>query len=267
MNNDDTKVGIIDQFVYAILKSREYKRLTNQTMGRVLNFAFLMAFLLSLITYFIPTLAFHVGVGGLENLFLNKVPKFEIKQGIMTIEEPITIQTNEVFITVNSEKNTFSSKDLKYEQPIEVLVSKHNIVIQDLGQVLTISLDKLEGISLNNHSFVELIPFIYLAEGITLFFMIIGQFCWYLLGAFGYACFGLSLVYLHKKQNFTFSKLFKIAIYSKVFCGVIGAINEALHSVIPFEYWYSIAMFITFFYISKAIRYEGEEKKNKLDVM
>lgn len=266
MNVEDKKIGIIDQFIYAISNSREYKRLTSQSMGRVLNFALVMAFMLSVITYVLPTLAFHVGVGGLENLFLNKIPKFEIKNGAMTLEEPIEIQGNGIIISANSNENTFSAKDLKYEQAIEILISKNNVVIQDLGQVFTISLDKLEGLTLSNQSLIKWIPYIYFAEGMTLFFMIIGQFSWYLLSAFGYACFGLSLVYLHKKQNFTFSRLFKIAIYSKVFCGIIGAINEVLHSVIPFEFWYSISMFITFFYISRAIRYSDEENK-KLDLL
>ena len=266
MNVEDKKIGIIDQFVYAISNSREYKKLTSQSMGRVLNFALLMAFMLSLITYVLPTLAFHVGVGGLENLFLNKIPKFEIKNGVMTIEEPIEIQGNGVSIVVNSDEDTFSAKNLKYEQAIEILISKKNVVVQDLGQVFIISLDKLEDITLNNQSLTKGISYIYFAEGITLFFMIIGQFCWYLLSAFGYACFGLSLVYLHKKQNFTLSRLFKIAIYSKVLCAMIGAMNEVLHSVVPFELWYSISMFVTFFYISRAIRYSDEENK-KLDLL
>lgn len=260
MNRDDTRIGIIDQFLYAVSNSKAYSKLVKQTMGRVLTFAMVVAFVMSIITYVLPTMAFHISVGGLENLFVNKLPQFELKQGVMKIEQPIRIQSDGVSIQIDDTKEKVLLSDLKQETPIEILVGKKNMVVQDLGRVFVIPLERLGGFVLNNQSATEFIPFIYIAEGITLIFMMIGQFCWYLLGAFGFAFFGLSLVYLHRKRNFTLSKLFKIAIYGKVLSTLLGGVNEALHSIIPFEYWYSISMFITFIYISRAIRYDGLEK-------
>lgn len=253
MNEYNTKIGIIDQFIYAVSKMKEYPSLIKQGTGRVLSFAFLMTMLLTSINFVIPLLGYQLSFGGFENFFLHKIPEFTIKNGQMEMDGKLDMNLLGLSVVADSEQEQYTEQDLDENALAQVMISKNNIIIKNIFQVVDIPLKYMSHITINNQSLVKLIPYIYVMELITIGMMLAMEFFNYLVGAIGYACVGLSFVSLRPSLALNFKDLIKIGIYCKVLSAFIGAINEGFGFVIELGYWHTIGMFISFAYLIKAI--------------
>lgn len=251
MRDKSTKIGVIDQGILAVSKTKEYPALVRQSMGRVLNFALVISILLTIIVYLIPMLAYQWSLGGLETFFQERIPTFTIANGKMEMEGELDMELLGIQIKADSSKEKYTMDDIDSEKIAQVLISNSNLLIKDLGQVFEINFETMKG-TINNQTLVGMVPYLYGAEVVLILFGIIALFLRYLLGAFGYALIGMTVASL-RQIPLNLQDLFKIGIYCKVLSALVGAVNEVLAYPIPVEYWYSIGMLISFVYLTKGI--------------
>lgn len=259
------KIGITDQFMLAISKIKEYPKLVKQKTGRAVNYAFLMTLLLTFIAYLIPLIGFHISIGSYEELFRERIPAFVLENGEMKMDGKVDINMGGIRMLVDSEVEQYTKNDLEEEPLLQMLIGKKNVIFSEFGEVFEIKFNAFSNIKATNETLVGLTPILYTAEAISIFMMLVMQFFRYLIGACGYALLGLSMASM-RKVSLSFSELFKIGIYGKTFAAIAGAINETLGYPIGAEYWYSIGMCITFFYVVRGIAAHDTAKNEPTDI-
>lgn len=252
MDTQIIKISIIDQFMLAVSKIKEYPKLVKQKMGRAVNYAFLVTLLITCIAYLIPLFGFHISIGGYEKFFLESIPSFAIENGEMKMDGKIDINMGGVVILADSSKQEYTSGDLKEDAMLQLLISKSNVILYEFGKAFEIKLSSLSQFKVTNQTLVEFIPALYVGEVFSILIMLVIQFFRYLVGACGYAILGLSLASM-RKVSLSFSELVKIGIYGKTLAAIAGAINEAMGYPIGVEYWYSVGMCISLFYVIRGI--------------
>lgn len=255
MKEDNNKIGIIDQFIYAVSKTKEYPKLIQQRMGRVLNFAFVMSILITIISFVIPLVGYQLSLSGLHDFFKEGIPEFTIQDGELTMDGTIDMTVSGVEIKVDPSVEKYTTKDLDENSLAQILVSKHNVLIKNIMLVDEISFDTIKGITINNDFLVSMIPFIYGIEVFLVVMMIITQFISYLMGAAGYALVALSFISLKPNisSRIAIPDLFKIGIYCKTLTSFLTAINESLGYPIGIQYWQTAVCLIAFVYLAKGV--------------
>ena len=262
MNEENMKIGMIDQSIFAMSKTKEYPSLVKQKMSRALSFALLLSILLTMITYIVPMIGYQYSLGGLENFFTERIPTFSIEKGEMTMDGTLDIQLAGFQLKADSQKERYTKEDVDSDLIGQVLISKSNLLFKDLGQVFEIQFVDIPLATINNQSLVGLIPYIHGIEIGMFFVLVLATFFRYLVGAVGYALVGMTFTSM-QQIPLTFSELFKIGIYCKVFSALASAINETLGYPIPFEYWYSIGMIISLVYLTRGIAAHRKNEPSK----
>ena len=264
MKESNNKISIIDQFIYAVFKTKEYPTLLKQGMGRALNFAFVMSILITIMAFVIPLVGYQLSLSGLRNFFKEGIQEFTIEDGVLTMDGMIDMNFFGIDVTVDPSVEQYTANDFDENALAQILVSKHNVIIKNTIFVDNISFSSLKDITINNDFLVQLVPFIYGTEVFLVIMILIMQFLWYLLGAAGYTLVALSFVSLKPtvSQTIAISDLFQIGIYCKTLMSFLTAMNESLGYPIGVQYWQTATCVITFFYLSKGVSaYMAKDKK------
>lgn len=253
MNESNTKISIIDQFLYAVSKPKQYQALIKQSTGRVIGFVLVMAMLITTMNFIIPLVGYQWSLGGLEQFFRNKIPKFTIEHGVLEMEEPLNMNVFGVSIVVDPEKESYTPQDFDDDVLLQVMISKHNMLIKNMIQVVELPFEYLSNLTINNESLVKSIPYLYMIQLVAIGVTLTIQFFYYLLGAVGYAFIGLALIGMRPSISLTWKELIKIGIYAKALTAFLGALNEGMGYPVGIGYWHMIGMFVSLVYMTKAI--------------
>ena len=85
----ESKIGFLWQYVIACIHPSQYKELIKKKKGAFVGYVAVLVMFLVLIENVIPFAAWTASVGGLENLVLNRIPKFTLEKGYFQSESPI----------------------------------------------------------------------------------------------------------------------------------------------------------------------------------
>ena len=77
----ESKIGFLWQYVIACIHPSQYKELIKKKKGAFVGYVAVLVMFLVLIENVIPFAAWTASVGGLENLVLNRIPKFTLEKG------------------------------------------------------------------------------------------------------------------------------------------------------------------------------------------
>ena len=91
MDEEYSKVTMVDQLAIAVSSPKNYKHLTKLKASKTAGFMILIAFILTFIEFGIGVITFIMHVGGLNNLITNKVPQFVIEDGKLTAESEMSL--------------------------------------------------------------------------------------------------------------------------------------------------------------------------------
>lgn len=255
MKERNYKMSIIDQFIYAVSKPKEYPKLIQQKMGRVLNFAFVISVLMTIISFVIPLVGYQLSLSGLHDFFKEGIPQFQIQDSELQMDGTLEMSVFGIDIQVDPTVEKYTINDLDDSVFAQILVSKTNAVVYNTMFVNEISFDSIKGITIDNNFLVEMVPVIYGMEVIAVFMMIISQFIAYLMGAAGYAFVALSFLSLKPNMTSTIAivDMFKIGVYCKALMSFLTAINESLGYVVGIYYWQTAVCLVSFVYLAKGV--------------
>lgn len=243
-----------EQIVYAMFKPSKYREILKLSTGRHVLFVFLMMLVLSIVSFVVPTAATIAGFGGFENLFTEKLPALEYKNGRLEIEKRFEMGFG-VYNVIIDTSVAGVSNDMIDRDGINIAIgSKYAravIVYGDqAGEQGNISLAGLLFNGFNNDTLVKLIPTIYIALFISILFVGIGFFIKYGIFALLLAIWTNS-INKHYDMGLYFSQVFLVCFYGMTFGYIVSNFNAAL-GLLPQTLVSIITVFISMNIITSA---------------
>ena len=154
MDEEYSKVTMVDQLAIAVSSPKNYKHLTKLKASKTVGFMILIAFILTFIEFGIGVITFIMHVGGLNNLITNKVPQFVSEDGKLTAESEMSLDIGNATIYMNTDYDRITLDDIK-TNGVYIAFGKENVVMGMIngGQTYeysTMDLDKLFYDGFNN---------------------------------------------------------------------------------------------------------------------
>ncbi|MDF2942386.1 MAG: hypothetical protein K0S01_1244 [Herbinix sp.] len=244
----NTKMNFFEQIFYAVIKPKQYYRLTKVSGGRLTAFVFLFLFIISLFTI-LPMLNSTIGPSGFFRTFQKDLPDFELSNGELYVSERFENDDDNVYVLIDSNVERFEYEDINKEYNQVVLVSRTNCLnYQSYGKLQEINFADLRGFHFDNKALAALIPFVY-----PLLFLVAILIYLFLVAAYYFTALLYSLVGLFVSSishaNLTYATIFKTAIYSKVTIRILYALLDVTSLDLPGYLRNSIAIFVTGAYV------------------
>lgn len=265
METDQQKIGIVDQFILAVSKPKEYKKLILLKPGKVIVYTLLMAVILTVMSYVIPVAGWLLSYRGFEGFVKNQIPEFSFSNGQFTMKSEIVIEQAGVSrVIVDTSKKEVTKEDLKEDYPQQILVSKNNMLISSMNTIKEIKFKDFKTVSFDKTSFLKLMPTFYLAVVISAVIQFLIILFEYVLSAFFYGL--IALLYKGMDRHpVPLKDAMKAAIYAKTLSALLGAFNAVMGSVIPSGLWSFLSMFITTLLLLMGLRLDdGKEQRHFL---
>lgn len=264
METEQQKIGILDQFILAVSKPKEYKKLILLKPGKIIVYTLLMAVILTVMNYMIPVAGWLLSYRGFEGFVKNHIPEFTFSGGQLDMEGEIIIeQAGLSRIIVDTSKEEVSKKDLEKDYAQQILVSKNNMLISSMSTTREIKFDTLKNVSFNKTSLLNLAPIFYLSLAITAVIQFIIILLEYVSSAFLYGLVAMFYKGMSGKQ-ISLGDAIKAAIYAKTLAAVFGAFNTVMGSFIPASLWSFLSMFITMLLLLMGLSLDDKQGPKQL---
>ena len=248
----ESKIGFLWQYVIACIHPSQYKELIKKKKGAFVGYVAVLVMFLVLIENVIPFAAWTASVGGLENLVLNRIPKFTLEKGYFQSESPIDFTIGGVVhIKAESSVEEFKESDFKSDYVQELLVGKKNILIKMPGGNQQIVLSQFKNWKLNNKGLAEMLPAFYMFLVFYLVVLLITKAVQYLLVALAFALICRGSVRTTEGKIVSMAESFYIAVYARTLAAVIGSANIALGYMIDSFVLMIVTVFITMGFIMR----------------
>lgn len=248
----ESKIGFLWQYVIACIHPSQYKELIKKKKGAIVGYVAVLVTFLVLIENVIPFAAWTASVGGFENLFLNRIPKFTLEKGHFQSESPIDFTIGGVIrVKADSSVEEFKESDFKSDYVQELLVGKKNILIKMPGGNQQIVLSNYKNLRLNNAGLVEMIPALHMFLIVYLVVLLITKAVQYLLVAVAFALICRGSVRTAEGKVVSMAESFYIAVYARTLAAIIGSVNVALGYIIDSLILMIVTVFITMGFIMR----------------
>ena len=227
--NQENKVGFFEQYLIACFHPLQYKKLLHKKKGALAGYFCVLIFFLVFLESILPFAAWNVSVGGLENLFLNRIPKFSLENGQLQSESAYSFTIGGVLnVKVNSDVEEFEKSDLNEKYVEEILIGKKSLLVKSPSSVQTISFSQFPQLIFNNKNLAEMIPVIYLLLAIYGIMLMISKAVQYLFVALVFALICRGSVRTEDGKVVSMGQSFRISLYAKTIFAIIGSVNVAL---------------------------------------
>ncbi len=242
------RMNFFQQIYYAIIKPKQYYRLTKVSGGRLTGFVFLFTLIISLFTI-IPMFNALVGPNGFTQYLRDDLPDFEMSNGELYVSGVYEYEDNHTYIYINTEYNEFNFDDIDRSYDQVMLISRNNMIhYQSYGRLQETDFSDLRVISIDNETIEALIPFLYGILVIVAIFIYLFTVAGYYLSALLYSLVGL-VTSSSSRAGLTYFTLFKTAIYSKVTSSILFALVEITPIILPRYARFGISVLITCAYV------------------
>lgn len=264
METEQQKIGVIDQFILAVFKPKEYKKLISLKTGKVILYTLLMGIVLTVMSYVIPSVGWLLSYRGFSGFIEEQIPKFTFQNGQFDMESEIIIKQEGVSqIIVDTSKDNMSKKDLEENYIQQVLVSKNNMIVSSMNTTSEIEFKNLKNVRFTKESLVKLIPIFYISLVVALVMQFVIVLLQYVFSAFMYGLIAMFYTSMEGK-NISLGNAIKAAIYAKTFAAVFGAFNTVMGTFISSSIWGFLSMFITMLLLLMGIRSADKDNPKQL---
>ncbi len=263
METEQQKIGMIDQFIFAVAKPKEYKKLMSLKVFKVVLYTLLLTFLLTVMSYGIPTAGWLLSYQGVEGFFKNQIPAFTFADGKLNMESEIVIEQEGVNrIIVDTSKEKVGESDLKKDYMQQIVVSKTNMLVSSMNTVSEVDFGQLGNIRFDKSSLSEVVPLVYISLLLVFGIQFVFMLCEYSMSAFFYGLIAMLYMSMGGKE-LPLGDAVKAAIYAKPLAAVVGAVNTVMGSFIPSSMWGFLSLFATMMLLFMGVRQEDELGKEQ----
>ncbi len=262
-NNKDCKkenpMRMSDRFLTAMFLPKEYGKLLELKMGKVVSYLFLLLLLVSVIQYAIPVLGAIAGMGGIKNIIMNEVPEFSFKEGIFSYDGKVEKldESAGVYFLVDTSVDRFTKEDVPEDIVEAILVSSTNILvcnnIAGMGNVIQEdTFDYYKDFVVTNQTMADLSSVIYIVIFFVFILLYILTFIKYLFSGLFYA-FVMYLLTRTMLLEMEFGKIYKIALFAQSIGAVVIAVTYCINTAIFILAGSAFNMLITVILMNKAL--------------
>lgn len=221
----EKKTGLLERYFIACFRPSRYPELLKRGVFSHILFTVLTVLFLVVIESVIPFAAWNLSVGGYENLVLNRLPAFSVKNGEMQIDAPIEFDINGVLhIEANSDRKTFGKNDLDENYQEEILISNTNVIFKMGTNATEISLIDRKGGEINNKTLASAAPIFHVMVGFYFVVAFFVQMAEYLICAVFFAMLCQAAIRTKDGKYVPFKQTVLIALYARTLFGVITSI-------------------------------------------
>ena len=222
------KLGWLEQLKIACLKPREYPRLLQVATGRVVVFFIVFSFLITFLGVGVDMIGFTVSVGGTRNFILNRLPDFELKDGVLEMDGRLNFEIGGIHIAADTSQDKVDTDDFSTEYAGEIYFAKDEAMLRmNYTQPVTyrITFSDHKDVVYNNQKMLSLIPAIRLFMVLMFLMTWIVQILMYL-----FLCLFISMfVFMNQRvrnEAVSFGKVFRLSIYARVVFSLIETIGS-----------------------------------------
>lgn len=231
--NQDNSIGFFRQYFVACFQPSKYGELLKKNVKSQIGYLCLLIIFLIFVEAVIPFTAWDISVGGLENLFLNRIPEFTVENGTMTMENPVAFEINPAMrVKADPGVEKYENADFEDKYHEEILISKTNILVRAGERITNIPLDYFKGSVMNNQSLVELLPAIYFTLVMYFIMAVMIKAVEYLFITAFFAMFCRAGVRTPEGKCVSFKEAFIIAFYARTLFSIVGSVNACMGYVL-----------------------------------
>ena len=260
------KTSVIEQLRVAITKPKKLIGLSELSVGRFVRYTLLLGMLVTVMTYVIPVAATLIHVGGLRDLFENRMPDFSVQGGRLTIAEPFRIGLGSCDIVIDSTsgmvaEDALGSAELTFAigaQKVQALVrtsGMHQVLVE--GKIS----DYFED-GFNRQTLVSAIPGFYITLILGGLFALIFTLVRYLLASLLYMIMAWAIA-RNTGLGLNKGNVFRLCFYAQTIGILLVNLNSATGGYLPGTIVSMVGIFITLTLIFKTfspyMRYAQDE--------
>ena len=254
------KASIMDIFMISLIKTRELAETSVKNSSRFIAYVIFISILVATMTFAVPSASKISSFRGFRNLFMNKVPAFEMTDAGLVADKKFEMKFSNVTILMDTELDQFRFGNFKREGAYIAIGSKYTkmITITDIeddssyNETYSYPNNLLFPTGFNNSDLVKMIPGFYIS--LVFIYAMLATFAAlkYILAAVIYAVVTRSLTVI-SKLPMTFTDALHMCFYAETLGILIVNINSALGYFISPLLVSAAGIIITIFIIHKAM--------------
>jgi hypothetical protein len=241
------KLNFFEQIYTAVIKPKQYYRLTKISGGRLTGFVFLFTFIISLFTI-IPMFYNVMGPNGFTQYVREDFPEFEMSNGELYVAQSYEHDDGHTYVLVDTNVDWFDLSDVDESYDQVILVSRTNIISYQSGRTQVFDFSDLQGLNFDNDVINAIIPFLYVILIVAAVFIYLFMVAGYYFTSLLYSLLGL-VINSANHINLKYAALFKTAIYSKVTISILYALIDLTPLELPGLVRYGVAILATCAYV------------------
>jgi len=229
------KLNFFQKVARSLYSVKTYSIFNKLSVGKAFGYLMLLTVTLGILSSISPVIAYNQAIGYLSNEFVAKVPAFELKDGIFTMEGKMPVRyesAGTVFVIDTTGKTTVDS--LKAYRSY-LLITKSAFYNKQSLQEQTVKFKDLAGLTFTKDSVQKMIPLLNLVGIFIVLFVPVGFFVVYLFFALLLALIGL-IINAAVKSRLAFGNVFKLGIYALTLPTIFEVLFNAFSFNIPY-FW------------------------------
>lgn len=254
------KASIMDIFIISLIKTRELAETSVKNSSRFIAYVIFISVLVATMTFAVPSASKISSFKGFRNLFMNKVPAFEMTNAGLVADKKFEMKLSNVTILMDTELDQFRFGDFEREGVYIAIGSKYTkmLTITDIeddssyNETYVYPNNMLFPIGFSNSDLVKMIPGFYISLVFIYAMLAVFAAVKYILAAVIYAVVTRSLTAI-SKLPMTFTDALHMCFYAETFGILIVNINSALGYLISPLIVSAAGIIITVFIIHKAM--------------
>gem|GEM_PF-2115016 len=260
------RCSLIEQLRISIVSPKQLIGLSQLKTGRFVLYVFFMGMILTLMLYVIPVAATLIHVGGLNDLFENRIPDFSVQQSVLKAEKPFTINLGTYEIVVDTEsaevdKEKLGNRELTFaigSRKVQAVLTQNG-----LKQVLVEGrIDEFFPEGFDRKMLIRAIPGFYMALILGGLFMLVFHLAKYLLASLLYMLIANSIA-KRTGLGLNTGNVFRLCFYAQTIGILLVNVNSATGGYLPGTIVSMVGIFITLHFIFKTFapysRYSTDE--------
>lgn len=247
-------MNVFKQMIWSVAGVKKYPILMKLRAGRCVRYMLFLTFIYAFCLTVVPGTRFLAEAGGLHAIIDEYVPEFQLKDGVLTMEETYNLDENGLLVFVDTEYawlSEYSSDDIyslanNYEGVL--LIDSEGWVVKSNREVNATSFKQL-GLECSKSDLHGWVKYVYVIMGIVLLLAWLGSAFTFLFGALFVALAGM-IIKSVLRVNITFGQVFKLSVYAKTLMVLIKAVIAAFWVVFGGYAYLSFAVSVVWLFVA-----------------
>lgn len=264
MEQKAKKFGFFRQVATAVAQPKKYERFLHLSTGRVIAFMLIFTLITTFVGYYLPFIISQIFGESYMDMIDEYVPEFTLKDGILTLSEPLEYDDGRMIAIANSNIEEFTEEQMDeyaVDHTSVYLFGKTNMIFYASGRHTVYRYADLAIEELDREGLRGYVPGVYMMMVMSGVMNFILRTCWYALGALLLMLLGWSMKGFWNME-FRFLDLFKLGVFSKVLYEIIAAVLRMFAFALPMDFFIGLALGFVYLNMAvKQLRADGYESR------